>query len=366
MTPQQKMEELQAKVKELLEDPLYVEIFNARCHDSGETTNIENAKLFKEDLLKRNVKNSTTLNLQSLRLGINAMIALSNSIQTRKTVEKLNLADNSITDYGMNSIKNILQNCGTKLTSLNLASNMISGQGIELFLDDLMQNRSLKHLDLGVLESSMRKNSLGIQGAVCLAALLVRNKTLESLSLNDNDFGSDGGEAIGVALAQNHTLKALRIAENDLKSEGALQIIANAHHLEVLSLAKNQLKADCGVELQHLLTKSKTIKKLQLEFNELMTAGAKCIAQGLAKNKSLELLNVKGNVIGDQGIIMISQALRETRHTLRELDISLNEIGPQGFQSLCGILPSTKIQVLICNKNFLGDDILSQFASIIP
>ncbi len=150
------------------------------------------------------------------------MIALSNSIQTRKTVEKLNLADNSITDYGMNSIKNILQNCGTKLTSLNLASNMISGQGVELFLDDLMQNRSLKHLDLGVLESSMRKNSLGIQGAVCLAALLVRNKTLESLSLNDNDFGSDGGEAIGVALAQNHTLKALRIAENDLKSEGAL------------------------------------------------------------------------------------------------------------------------------------------------
>jgi len=63
MTPQQKMEELQMKVKELLEDPLYVDIFNARCHDSNETTNIENAKLFKEDLLKRNVKNSTTLNL---------------------------------------------------------------------------------------------------------------------------------------------------------------------------------------------------------------------------------------------------------------------------------------------------------------
>jgi NLR family CARD domain-containing protein 3 len=216
------MEELQMKVKELLEDPLYVEIFNARCHDSGETTNIENAKLFKEDLLKRNVKNSTSLNLQSLRLGINAMIALSNSIQTRKVVEKLNLADNSITDYGMHSVKNILQNCGTKLNSLNLASNMISGQGIELFLDDLMQNTSLKHLDLGVLESSMRKNSLGIQGAVCLAALLVRNKSLESLSVNDNDFGSDGGEAIGVALAQNHSLKALRISENDLKSEGAM------------------------------------------------------------------------------------------------------------------------------------------------
>ena len=100
----------------------------------------------------------------------------------------------------MHSVKNIIKSCGSKLHSLNLASNMISGQGVELFLDDLIQNTSLKHLDLGVLESSMRKNSLGIQGAVCLAALLVRNKTLESLAVNDNDFGPDGGEAIGVAL----------------------------------------------------------------------------------------------------------------------------------------------------------------------
>ena len=63
MTPQQKMEEIQFKIKELLEDPLYIEIFSAKCHDSGESTNVENAKLFKEDLLKRNVKNSTSLNL---------------------------------------------------------------------------------------------------------------------------------------------------------------------------------------------------------------------------------------------------------------------------------------------------------------
>ena len=74
------MAELQVKVSEQLEDPLYVAIYNARCHDSGETMNLESAKLFKEDLFKRNVKNSTSLNLQSMRLGINAMIALSSAI----------------------------------------------------------------------------------------------------------------------------------------------------------------------------------------------------------------------------------------------------------------------------------------------
>lgn len=72
----------------------------------------------------------------------------------------LKLADNAITDYGMHAIKNILNS--TKLTSLNLASNMISGEGLELFLDDLISNPTLTVLDLGVVEQSMRKNSLGI------------------------------------------------------------------------------------------------------------------------------------------------------------------------------------------------------------
>lgn len=58
--------------------------------------------------------------------------------------------------------------------------------------------------------------------------MLIRNKTLESLSINDNDFGADGGECIGIALSQNDTLKVLKIAENELKSEGAIPIINSA------------------------------------------------------------------------------------------------------------------------------------------
>lgn len=49
-----------------------------------------------------------------------------------------------------------------RVKSINLASNMISGEGLELFLDDLIANTNLKQLDIGVVEGSMRKNSLGI------------------------------------------------------------------------------------------------------------------------------------------------------------------------------------------------------------
>lgn len=78
---------------------------------------------------------------------------------------------------------------------------MISGEGLELLLDELIQNKNLAHFDLGVSEGSLKKNSLGIQGSVCLSALLIKNKTLESLSVNDNDLGPDGGECVGIALS---------------------------------------------------------------------------------------------------------------------------------------------------------------------
>jgi Ran GTPase-activating protein (RanGAP) involved in mRNA processing and transport len=55
-----------------------------------------------------------------------------------------------------------------------------------------------------------------------------------------------------------------------LKSEGAIPIIKSATNLEHLSLAKNFMKNDVGKPIAKLLKASKNIKKLYLEFNELM------------------------------------------------------------------------------------------------
>jgi Ran GTPase-activating protein (RanGAP) involved in mRNA processing and transport len=95
-----------------------------------------------------------------------------------------------------------------------------------------------------------------------------------------------------------------------------------------------------------------------------MVPGAKWIAKGLSHNKTLEILNIKGNIIGDEGMILIAESLSSSP-CLKELDISLNEIGPAGFQALCDVLPQSKIEVLTCSKNFLGDEVLGYFANIL-
>lgn len=69
-------------------------------------------------------------------------------------------------------------------------------------------------------------------------------------------------------------------------------------------------------------------------------------------------------MIGDDGLILLTEGLKEAT-CLTHLDVSLNEIGPTGFQALCEVLQETQIQSLVCNKNFLGDDVIAYFANIV-
>ena len=70
----------------VLESELQAEIFNARCHDTAETVNIERvhissmkAKIFKEEFNKMNSKKfPETLNLYSMRLSTATIMALAN------------------------------------------------------------------------------------------------------------------------------------------------------------------------------------------------------------------------------------------------------------------------------------------------
>ena len=83
----------------MFEDELFAELFNARCHDTGEPANCnliskvpydlinygiaEKVKIFKDELLRLNQQKPDTLSLNSLRLGINSIISLSNTLPSR-------------------------------------------------------------------------------------------------------------------------------------------------------------------------------------------------------------------------------------------------------------------------------------------
>jgi len=342
----------------LFEDDLFAELFNARCHDTGEPVNVEKAKMFKDELMRLNQKRNNVLNLPSLRLGINSIISLSSTLPI-KDYTSLNIADNSISDYGMHAVKNIISN--TKIEHINLSSNMISEIGLEMLVPDLTKNTRLKTLDFGVVEGSIRKNSLGIKGAKCLAAILLHNKSLETLKLQDNDLGSIGGELLGAALRQNKIIKNLKVSENDLKSEGAEHILKAGLNLHSLDIGRNNISAKSGGIIKSYIENNSNLRKLNLEFNELSFKGIEIISKALYTTTSLRSLILKGNSLRDEGVQVLAECL-EDNQILEELDLSLNEITPAGSAYIADILPRTGIRYFNISKNFLGDEAFKQYA----
>jgi hypothetical protein len=63
------------QILSIFEDDLFAELYNARCHDTGEPLDAEGARAFREEILKRNDQNTEIINLYSMRLGINSIIS---------------------------------------------------------------------------------------------------------------------------------------------------------------------------------------------------------------------------------------------------------------------------------------------------
>ena len=200
-----------------------------------------------------------------------------------------------------------------------------------------------------------------------ISNFLLKNTSIETLILEDNDIGSSGGECIGLALTQCSQLKHLTVSENELNTEGAVHILRNAGNLESLDLSKNYIKSEAGLIIDRLLSKPKNqqnLKRLSLEYNELLHAGAQHIAKGLRVNTTLEKLNLKGNVLGDDGIDFVVSAL-QSNTTLLELNLALNEIGPIGASGIANVLQYTSLKKLNLRKNFLGDEASGVFSDVL-
>lgn len=52
---------------------------------------------------------------------------------------------------------------------------------------------------------------------------------------------------------------------------------------------------------------------MYLEYNELLVEGTEWIKKGLKENNTLEVLNVKGNIIGDEGAKLLAEALENNK-----------------------------------------------------
>ena len=338
---------------------LYGEIYYAWCKDCNEIPSLEGAKFFREELLSRNNKDLYNYNFHSMRVGKFFLGGFVSNLPVMH-VKKADLSDNLLNDECMHVIKNLI---GAKMIMiLNLASNQISTEGLKIMQKEIIESKSLKYLNLGLYQGSHRINNFSGEGGLVIARIILNNKSIETFILQENLLGEDSGIKIGVALSQNKTLKKLVISNNKIKNKGAKAIIENSRNLISLDLSYNEISSEVCFDLRYLMFESKNLKEIIWNGNKVSLSGINALLEGINnKNMKLKSLCLRNTSLTEEALKKLSKGLINN-DTLKILDIGENNISFSSFKDLCDALTHSKIKIIRCKDNSLGDECAKYFS----
>lgn len=234
------------------------------------------------------------LDLCKQSLGVDGAVRVLQAFDGNPCVRSLLLGTDGLGDVGAAAVAALIrERRAPALETLYLGCNHIALAGVEALAEALAEP------DSGVRALWLKRNPVGPRGAAVLAELLRREHHLELLDLTNCGLGDAGVEPIAAALRvqaeQPRGLARLLIGGNGIGPTGAAQ-------------------------LGELLTVTPHLRELGLAVSRLDDAGAEALAHGLARNHSLERLDLASCAIGPEGLAEIVDALH-THPRLLELSL---------------------------------------------
>ena len=167
------------------------------------------------------------------------------------------------------------------------------------------------------------------------AALVEGLKTNTGLLRLDFSYNKTTSSAWHVALAQ--AKMSQRHSFSDLHSECSIaltiesfcQALGTHPTLEVLDLRGNAMTDEGASALGAMLAENTTLKELSLAENCIMRKGATALAGALKNNSALLALELNENPVDDQGATAIAQALVErtalTGRSIKKMGITMEK-----------------------------------------
>ncbi|KAF9191020.1 hypothetical protein BGZ51_007853 [Haplosporangium sp. Z 767] len=267
----------------------------------------------------------------------------------------LNLWDTNLGIWGAQSIGGLMADRSCRIQYLNLGCNRLGFEGI-VQLSGIYKNDTLVELDLS-------ENQLGPKGVHFLQQIIFRLQkdkacNIRRLNLSNNDINDVGCISIAKILIET-ALTHLDLSFNKISDWGASKILAAFETkqlaLKDINMEANLLSFAGGVDICKILTMPQSqishldlrgakvtdvgvpylaealrshqcpIESLNLYDCQLTDTGIMKLAIKLSVNKSLRVLGLGCNCIGDSGVIALSQGLYLNNY-LEELDLSENDM----------------------------------------
>lgn len=161
---------------------------------------------------------------------------------------------------------------------------------------------------------------IGDEGCAKLAEFISAHRRIECLEIKSNDIGPTGFQLIFSALADNPNLRYLILEYNNLGEsyEGVEQLgtlLSVLNRLEFLCLSNNKLDDSALENLSTAISLSKSLKLVELKFNQLTSKGVQHLTGELKRNRNSGLLfvDLAGNKIDKQAHEQLEEVLRTNR-----------------------------------------------------
>ena len=181
----------------------------------------------------------------------------------------------------------------------------------------------------------LRDFYLGIHSIQLISQYIYKADRICRLNLTRNNLGDQGTEILINAVKNSMSLISLDIASNNISYKGGQFIFQN--------LSEQQSIIDLNISSLEGTNR-----------NRITNLGLKYIDLFFNKNKYIETLNLSGNSLKDEGLVLICQSINDNRN-LHTLNLSNNEIGSSGIIQGLTYINSCKLITLNLSSNQLLD-----------
>ncbi|XP_072354283.1 NACHT, LRR and PYD domains-containing protein 3-like [Scyliorhinus torazame] len=153
------------------------------------------------------------------------------------------------------------------------------------------------------------------------------------------------------------TIKELNLSNCCIQCEGLQRLRSTLHKCQELRLGNNDL-GDSGVKLLSAALRNPDckIQKLELYENNLTDLCIKDLASALTTNQSLIILILDYNELGDEGVKLLSTALRNPNCKIQKLDLWGVGLTDSCIEDLVSALSTNQsLKVMYLGSNFFTD-----------
>lgn len=200
------------------------------------------------------------------------------------------------------------------------------------------------YLNLANRSFSLREFGLGETSAKVIGKILANSTRFSYVILPKNAIGDKGAGGLVQSLLRNKGIVLLDLTSNDISSEGTsriFELLRNHRSLTSLNLGsveglnRNRVGVPGAISLARLLRMNNILTHLNISGTLLGNEGLLHLTEGLKNNKNLLSLNIGNNLLTGS-IEKFLETLAGSR--LLELGLNGNKLGNQGAEELANLI----------------------------